>query len=162
MKLDLDLDALGLTEADVIDTIRRALSLTISDREGPDGDMADERALLDALADPDADEDHEPRPVTDEDLEAWVVKVHEMRETHRREHFANLDPVPLTIEKGRKYARIVANHSNQRMVYCFVRLENGDILKSATWRAPAKHARGNIFAVNPLGGLSQYGATYLR
>jgi len=105
---------------------------------------------------------HEPRPVTAEDLDAWVAKVHEMRETYREAHFANLDPVPLTIEKGRKYARIVANHSNQRMVYCFVQLANGDILKSATWRAPAKHARGNIFAADPLSGVTQHGAAYLR
>lgn len=105
---------------------------------------------------------HEPRPVTPEDLDAWVAKVHEMRETHREAHFANLDPVPLEIMKGRKYARIVAVHSNQRMCFCFVQLDTGDILKTATWKAPAKHARGNIFAADPLAGVTQYGAAYLR
>lgn len=30
-------------------------------------------------------------------------------------------------------------------VYCFIALNNGDILKAAGWNAPAKGARGNIF-----------------
>jgi len=42
-------------------------------------------------------------------------------------------------------------------------LENGDVLKSASWRAPAKHARGNIFDV--WGGVkwvSWTGLAYLK
>lgn len=35
-----------------------------------------------------------------------------------------------------------------RSVYCFIDLSNGDILKAAGWKAPAKGARGNIFNDN--------------
>lgn len=39
----------------------------------------------------------------------------------------------------------------------------GDVLKPASWKVPAKHARGNIFdAKNGLGSLSAYGPEYLR
>jgi hypothetical protein len=47
-------------------------------------------------------------------------------------------------------------------VYCFVDLTNGDILKAATWKAPAKHARGNILAVDPMSAVGIGGANYLR
>ena len=153
---------LDLTETDVIDTLRRALStVVLADSGGRQ--CRDEKALLDAIPDPDA---HEPRAVTDADLAEWVAKVHEMRETHRLAKFPNLDPDSLTIERGRKYARIVTNgtgnRGGNRSVYCFVRLDNGDILKAATWKAPAKYARGNIFAADPLAGVGEYGAEYLR
>ena len=62
---------------------------------------------------------------------------------------------------GRKYAKII--RTGQSMVYCFVNKENGDILKAASWAAPAKHARGNIFdADGGKSALGPYGAKYLR
>lgn len=153
---------LDLTETDVIDTLRRALATVVTADSGG-RQCRDEKALLDAMPDPDA---HEPRAVTDPDLAEWVGKVHAMRETHRLAKFPNLDPESLTIEKGRKYARIVVNREGNRgpgqSVYCFVQLDNGDILKSATWKAPAKYTRGNIFAADPLAGVGEYGADYLR
>jgi len=57
----------------------------------------------------------------------------------------------LTIERGNRYMKIVAAHGmrgtdGQRSVWGFVDKTNGDILKAATWRAPAKNfARGNIY-----------------
>lgn len=39
----------------------------------------------------------------------------------------------------------------------------GDVLKPASWRAPAKHARGNLFDdKGGLGWMSSYGPAYLR
>jgi hypothetical protein len=50
-----------------------------------------------------------------------------------------------------------------RSVYCFVDKTNGNILKSASWKAPAKHARGNIFSENNgLENMGPYGAAYLK
>jgi hypothetical protein len=50
-----------------------------------------------------------------------------------------------TVEMGRKNARIVQQDPRssypQRMVYCFVRIEDGAILKAASWKAPAKGVR---------------------
>jgi|APSaa5957512493_1039668.scaffolds.fasta_scaffold13789_1 hypothetical protein len=83
---------------------------------------------------------------TDADIEAWVEKVDAKFGGSR------------TIDWGRKYAKIV----NGSSVYCFVDRTNGNILKSASWKAPAKGARGNIYADDPLKGLGPYGAAYLR
>jgi hypothetical protein len=63
-----------------------------------------------------------------------------------------------TIEWGRKYAKVMRDHG----VYCFVVRSNGDIMKAANMRAPAKHARGNIRDTDPLAGIGPYGAAYLR
>jgi hypothetical protein len=38
----------------------------------------------------------------------------------------------------------------------------GDILKAASWKAPAKHARGNVFDGNwGIGSVGVYGPAYL-
>jgi len=47
----------------------------------------------------------------------------------------------VTVKMGRKYAKIICRDS----VYAFVDVNNGNIYKPAGWKAPAKHARGNIF-----------------
>jgi hypothetical protein len=52
---------------------------------------------------------------------------------------------PLAIMVGRKYLRLVSYNGTQNMVYCFIDRTNGNILKAATWKAPAKGARGNIY-----------------
>lgn len=54
---------------------------------------------------------------------------------------------PVTVETGKRYARIVNRYAKGEggSVYCFIDLTNGDILKAASWKAPAKGARGNIF-----------------
>jgi len=66
---------------------------------------------------------------------------------------------------GRKYAKIVTVGSDgeSRSVFCFVNKENGDVLKAAGWKAPAKGARGNIYDDNNgLGRMTPYGAGYNR
>ena len=54
-------------------------------------------------------------------------------------------------ELGRKYVHIISKDDNQRSSHSWVMLEDdkkfkrGDILKSATWRGPARNfARGNV------------------
>jgi hypothetical protein len=62
-----------------------------------------------------------------------------------------------------KYARIVTvRHGDILSAYGFVDLANGDILKAAGWKVPAKHARGNIFADDPLAACGPFGMAYLR
>lgn len=70
----------------------------------------------------------------------------------------------LSIERGPRYIRVVkgaVSGTSGRSVYVFIDTKNGDILKSASWKAPAKHARGNIFDANPLGAVTVYGGRYL-
>jgi hypothetical protein len=51
----------------------------------------------------------------------------------------------LDIEPGRKYIKLVSNKGgNSRSVWCFINKETGDIMKAASWAAPAKHSRGNV------------------
>lgn len=78
--------------------------------------------------------------------------------------------IQLPIMRGPKFVRIVREERakstgeiTSRSSHCFVEIATGNVLKSATWSAPAKHARGNIY--NPDNGLScmsAYGAAYLR
>lgn len=67
------------------------------------------------------------------------------------------------MRSGKRYARIITAGRGSRSVYCFVDLENGDVLKSASWKTPAKGARGNIFADDEgMGRMGPYGAGYNR
>lgn len=68
---------------------------------------------------------------------------------------------------GKKYVRIVkrdifdgAVRKESGSAFCFVDIETGAILKAASWKTPAKHARGNI--ANGAKDVSAYGAIYLR
>jgi hypothetical protein len=68
----------------------------------------------------------------------------------------------LSYIEGKKYIKVVKNGS----VHSFIVKENegkfrkGDILKAASWNAPAKnHARGNIFGIYHI---SWTGADYMR
>ena len=60
--------------------------------------------------------------------------------------------------KGRRYMKVIRGGS----VHCFVDRTNGDVLKAASWSAPAKYARGNIINDdNGLNCMGEYGASYL-
>lgn len=69
-----------------------------------------------------------------------------------------------SLEIGKRYIRVVCHMTEQSSsVHCFVDIENGDVLKAAGWKRPAKHARGNIFdADNGLKNMGPFGPAYLR
>ena len=78
---------------------------------------------------------------------------------HMNANFANLPKPVMKYTQGKKYYKVIRDTS----VFCFVNKENGDVLKAASWAAPAKHARGNLFdATNGLGTITPNGAAYLR
>ena len=73
--------------------------------------------------------------------------------------FPSLKLDKFSFKKGRRYMKVVREGS----VHCFVDTTTGDVLKAASWSAPAKHARGNIFdEKNGLGWMGEYGPAYLR
>jgi hypothetical protein len=73
--------------------------------------------------------------------------------------FPNLKPDTFSYTVGKRYVKVIRDHS----VHCFVDKTNGDVLKAASWSAPAKHARGNIYDdANGLGSMGEYGPAYLR
>lgn len=69
----------------------------------------------------------------------------------------------ISVEMGKKYARVVIQRSGSTSVFCFLDLANGDILKAESWQRPHKTPRGNIHAED--GGrsaITKYGAVYIR
>ncbi len=73
-------------------------------------------------------------------------------------HFPN-QIESLGFKAGRRYIRIFRGNS----VHAFVDMTNGDVLKPASYKAPARHARGNIFDDNNgLGSMGEYGPAYLK
>ena len=68
--------------------------------------------------------------------------------------------------KSRRYVGIFAKRGCDEKagrIWAFVDTTNGNVLKPASWRAPAKHSRGNIFdAHNGLKYVTHFGPAYLR
>ena len=62
--------------------------------------------------------------------------------------YGNRDPrlpeVKLVIQWGPRFARIVRDEGNSKSSFGFVDRTNGDILKAASWSAPAAGPRGNV------------------
>lgn len=66
---------------------------------------------------------------------------------------------PIKITEGKRYKKVVVRGA----AWAFVDKVSGDVLKPASWSAPAKHARGNIFdGNNGLRYIDAYGPAYLR
>ena len=72
----------------------------------------------------------------------------------------------LTVEEGKVYLKVITRSGSSRSVHSFIvkqdgpKFKRGDILKSASWNAPAKNqARGNIFGAYRV---LWTGAEYLR
>lgn len=106
---------------------------------------------------------------------SWLKGCQELINERFKKEYPILSPNLLTCEPGKNYIRVVSvsdNGKGSRSVFCFVASEDnetkalgtvkrGDVLKSASWKAPAKGARGNIFEPdNGLGRMTHYGATY--
>lgn len=48
------------------------------------------------------------------------------------------------IEEGRKYLKVIMIAHGSRSVHCFVEKNTGAVLKSASWKTPAKGVRFNL------------------
>lgn len=98
-----------------------------------------------------------------QDVEQFVARCQEIVDAYMDEQFPTLDRKLLTIEPGRRYFRIVASQGSSRSAWAFVDSTNGDVLKPASWKKPAKHARGNIHDDKQgIGWIGPYGPAYLR
>lgn len=106
-------------------------------------------------------------------VERYVATLQELTNREYAKQFSNLTPPTIKVQFGVKYAKVVKVESNGGgSVHSFVALEGidtkaitakaGDILKAASWKAPAPHARGSVFNSNPLEGVDKYGANYLQ
>ena len=87
-------------------------------------------------------------------------------QNYERNGYTFSDTPKVTADVGSKYERVVKvdQLNGSRSVHTFVNLDNGDILKSGGWKAPAPNGvRGNIFETD-LGAsvVNEMGANYLR
>ena len=94
----------------------------------------------------------------------YIAELQEEKNKHFAENYNNLTPPVYTMDIGRRYIRIVENgtgNSTSKNVHSFIDSTNGDVLKAASWKAPAKHPRGNVFSEkNGAEGRSVWGANY--
>ncbi len=106
-----------------------------------------------------------PKIVTQEDLERYTRAVKDASDANydRMGFTAENLRQTITIEAGRKYARIVKTDANgsSSSVHSFINLQNGDILKAESWKKPARHARGNLYQEGWETSFGPYGANYL-
>lgn len=94
--------------------------------------------------------------ITEEEINDFCNRVKLLKDTEypTNHHVIGFD-------KGSKYYRIWTEQGSSKSVYCFVDKETGGIYKSASWKTPAKHVRGNIKDPT-MSGLTAYGAVYLK
>jgi hypothetical protein len=91
------------------------------------------------------------QPTVAEQTELFIKLLGELYVQHYTENGHIGKPPRFTVENGSKFTRIVENKTDfggGKSVYCFIDRSNGDILKAAGWKAPAKGARGSIFNPN--------------
>jgi hypothetical protein len=102
--------------------------------------------------------------VTDQLVNEFVERCQAIVDKHRQDNFPTLDRQVLVVDKGRRYYKVISTEGDvHRSCWAFVDSTNGDVLKPASWRAPAKHARGNIFDENEgMGSIGPYGPAYLK
>ena len=92
------------------------------------------------------------RIVTDKQLDEFLEFAQQVVDADYMEFAKNFDhpEIPVLsfskVTGKTKYARIVSNNRSQSSSWAFVRLEDGDVLKAASFKAPAlNYARGNIY-----------------
>ena len=103
-------------------------------------------------------------------MEACQARIDEYME---KSGYAPLQAKKISIVGGRRYIKVVAKsyimsqegeyRENGCSVWAFIDAINGDIRKPASWKAPAKHARGNLFDESKgQSWMTAYGPQYLR
>ena len=111
-------------------------------------------------------------------FQSWLVSCQSMIDADMKANFPSLPRNILVYEQGSKFIRVWSvgadNQGGNRSCYAFIaRSYNktkalgtvlaGDVLKPATWKQPAKHARGNIYdASNGTAKMGVYGPAYLN
>ncbi len=57
-------------------------------------------------------------------------------------------PIDYVIESGKKYHKVIMiDGGSSRSVHCFIDKQTGSVLKSASWKAPAKGERCNLLII---------------
>ena len=92
-------------------------------------------------------------------LQTYFEGCQQVAEAHRTKNYPNVPMEAWRVDRLQKRVRIVSGSG----CHSFVDIATGDVLKAASWKTPAKHARGNIYdECNGLKGMGPYGPAYLR
>lgn len=88
------------------------------------------------------------------DMKSWRLKLHNSaiaKGENVEYHIKQIDEInnngvedEFYLETGRKYYKLIHKDRNQKSVHCFINKTTGDVLKSASWNAPAKGVRYNL------------------
>ena len=98
-------------------------------------------------------------------VEKFIKKVNSEIEDYYSTNLSNLTPKPMEMRVGTKFIKLISNGSVWGFISRFegdykgVPIKKGDLMKSASRDAPAKHSRGNIADGTARYGV--YGVQYL-
>ncbi len=108
----------------------------------------------------------------DEALEDFRATAEGVKRTHfATQGFTFAVPTVTIAKGGRKFIKLIAGENDPATgearthtgVHSFVEVATGDIFKPASFKAPAKHARGNIYRGNGADSMEAAGnIKYLR
>ncbi len=93
----------------------------------------------------------------------FVGRCQKIVRDYYEKHYQLLVVPTLAVEPGKRYFRIVQKQNSSCSAWAFIDSTNGDVLKAASYKAPAKHARGNLHDEH--GGMKYIGVSgpaYLR
>ena len=111
---------------------------------------------------------------TSPEFVSWFNACQTMIDTYMANSFPTLEREVLEIEEGSKFIKVVKARRHHRCVFAFVAksgfttktfgtVNAGEIYKPATYKAPAKHARGTILDLsNGMSRMTAYGPEYMR
>ena len=99
-------------------------------------------------------------------FDKWFKGATKIRDEYLKKNFPiSYEQEELTFKKGKKYIKVIQRQKGAKLgsVWAFIDTTTGDVLKPASFSAPAKGARGNIYdAKGGLGRISAYGPGYNR
>lgn len=97
-------------------------------------------------------------------LSKFLFLLEEREKEYTANNFPNLKPKKFSVNRGRKFDKIIKYNDHSQSVYAFIKKENGAILKPASYNAPdpKQYERGNIFNDNPLEGTDEYSVKYMK
>ena len=105
-------------------------------------------------------------------MDNLLVKIQESYDNwYAGTKYSSTKKLDLSLNKGRKFIKVVEGSVGQRRVWGFVSLvdgthkgmplKKGDIMKAAGWSGVAKHSRGSIFDTEFHKSFSWTGPNYL-
>ena len=89
-------------------------------------------------------------------LSKMIHRIDEQYGEYYKKTLTNLTYSPITINKGRRFDKLIQNNS----VYCFVEKSTGNVYKSATWKQP--YTKGNNCVRGSIYDTSTYWDKQLR